>query len=95
MDHPEGRLDLQRLLVLGPRLPPLAGPERFWGKGVLSPLGFAPEPNLPPDALRAALGIGDDEILLLTAAGAEAIPMAALLPLTRAQLRLALQEGSS
>jgi hypothetical protein len=82
-----------RVLLLGDRLPPLALGERFWGRDVLVPLGRRPEPNLPPAALRAALGISADELLLLDAAGAEAVPAAAFRPLTRAQLRLALGEG--
>src|SRR5438067_2385261 len=31
-----------RVLVVGERLPVLAGSERFWGKLVLAPLGYAP-----------------------------------------------------
>lgn len=97
---PEGRLAaLQgaqcgaRLLVIGARLPALTKGERFWGTSVLAPLGRRPEPDLPPDALREALGVAVDELLLLDDAGAEVIPTAALGPLTRAAVRLASKEA--
>ncbi len=83
-----------RVLLLGRRLPSLTDGERFWGDSLLSPLGQRPEPDLPPSALRAALGIADDELLLLDAAGAEAVPRAAFRPLTRAGLHLALGEDA-
>jgi hypothetical protein len=81
-----------RVLLLGTRLPPLIPCARFWGTTVLVPLGQRPEPDWPAAALREALDIADDELLLLTAAGAEAVPQTALQPLTRTRLRLALQE---
>jgi hypothetical protein len=85
------RLD-DRALLLGSRLPPLATGERFWGESVLVPLGQRPDPDLPPPALREALGIGSDELLLLTSTGAEAIPVEVFQPLQRASLRLILEE---
>lgn len=81
--------DGERVLVLGDRLPPVAGGERFWGGRVLTPLGFRPDPDLPESALGAALGGGTDAILALTGAGVEVVPRAAFRPLTRAGLRLA------
>lgn len=77
-----------RLLLLGPRLPPVAG-ERFWGERVLTPLGMRPDPDLPESALRAAAGVALDELLLLTEAGPEAARESALRPLTRAAFRAA------
>src|SRR5207245_3023719 len=72
---PQGRLEMfraarqgDRVLLLGPRLPPLPAGQRFWGATVLAPLGQAPQPDWPAAALREALGIADAELLLLTAA---------------------------
>jgi hypothetical protein len=59
---------------------------------VLIPLGQRPEPELPSGAIREALGIAVDELLLMTDAAAEVISKAVLRPLTRAQIRLALEE---
>jgi hypothetical protein len=80
-----------RALVLGGPLPPLAGGLRFWGRIVLIPLGMRPEPELPEAALCAALGAGDDGLLLLKPDGAEVVPPGAFRPLTRAGIRLALE----
>ena len=80
------------LLLVGSRFPPLTAGERFWGETVLVPLGQRPNPDLPPGAIREALGIAANELLVLTAAAAEVIPTAALRPLMRAQIRLALEE---
>jgi hypothetical protein len=99
---PSGRLESLRaarcgakLLLLGSRLPPLRAGERFWGESVLVPLGQRLDPELPSDAIREALLIAADELLLLTGAAAEVISTAALRPLTRAQIRLALEELAS
>jgi len=81
-----------RVLLLGTRLPPLTRGERFWGGPVLVPLGRRPDPDLPASAVRAALGIAADEVILLTDAGAEVISTSAFRPLTRAQVRLAAGE---
>jgi len=93
---PAGRLETfraarqgDRMLLVGSRLPPLPAGERFWGTTVLAPLGRVPQPDWAAAALREALGIADDELLLLTGAGAEAVPLAALTPLTRVRIRLA------
>jgi hypothetical protein len=99
-----------RVLLLGQRLPPLPGGERFWGERVLVPLGNRPEPALPESAIREALGAAEEELLFLRAAcglaGAavaksqaaeaevEIIPRAAFEPLTRAGLRLAAREAA-
>jgi hypothetical protein len=79
-----------RALLLGGRLPVVAGGERFWGDRVLVPVGFRPEPALPDGVIRAACGVELEELLILDAAGAEAVPDAAFAPLTRAGVRLAL-----
>jgi hypothetical protein len=83
----------EQVLLVGQPLPPLPGAERFWGVGLLVPLGCRPEPALPERALRAALGVQAEQILLLREGGAEVIPQAALQPLTRARVRLAAGEG--
>jgi hypothetical protein len=87
-----GAVSSGRALLRGGRLPWLPECERFWGERVLVPLGFRPEPDLPESVLRAACGIGGGELMLLDAAGAEAVPARALGPLTRAGVRLALRQ---
>jgi hypothetical protein len=57
-----------RVLLLGTRLPPLPGGERFWGERVLVPLGFRPEPALPESAIREALGTTEEELVLVRGA---------------------------
>jgi hypothetical protein len=80
-----------RVMLLGDRLPTVRRAERFWGTRLLTPLGYRPEPALPADALREALGVRDWELLVLSPSGGEAIPLDAFRPLTRAGLRLALE----
>jgi hypothetical protein len=82
-----------RVLLRGERLPPLPAGERFWGRTVLAPLGWRPEPALGEAALRDALGMRPDEIALLRQEGVEVVPRGAFRPLTRAGIRLALREG--
>lgn len=84
-----------RVLVRGRPLPPLAGGRRFWGRTVLTPLGLRPEPDLPEPALRAALGVGEDGLLVLTTDGAEVVPLGAFRPVTRAGIRLAREARTS
>jgi hypothetical protein len=79
-----------RVLLLGSRLPLLSGGERFWGDGILVPLGRRAEPELPESALREALAISNEEILLLRAGQPEVVPRPAFQPLTRPGLRRAL-----
>jgi hypothetical protein len=78
-----------RVLLLGTKLPPLRGGERYWGATVLVPLGFRPEPALAEPLLRAALGLDEGELALLGAEGVEVVPRAVLQPLHRAVVRLA------
>ena len=75
------------VLLIGQQLP-LTG-QRFWGDGMLVPLGWRPDPNLPANAIREALGISKYELLLLNDKGDETIPFEAFGGLTRAQIRLA------
>ncbi|VTT96817.1 Uncharacterized protein OS=Singulisphaera acidiphila (strain ATCC BAA-1392 / DSM 18658 / VKM B-2454 / MOB10) GN=Sinac_2119 PE=4 SV=1 [Gemmataceae bacterium] len=77
-----------RAILLGPRLPSLAGAVRLWGTDVLVPVGFRPEPELPPATLREACGAEADELLVLDEARAEVVPKGAFEPLTRAGVRL-------
>lgn len=77
------------VLLLGRRLPPIGGAERFWGDRLLVPLGFRPDPELAEPILLDALGAVDGERVLLDAAGAEVVPSAAFRPLGRAAVRLA------
>jgi hypothetical protein len=84
----------ENVLVVGTGLPVLERSERFWGRLVLAPLGFSPDPDLPETALREAAGVLSEELLLLRQDRAEALPRAAFGPLSRAALRLAVREGT-
>jgi hypothetical protein len=86
----QGALAGQSVMVLGHRLPPLAGGERFWGRFLLAPLGYRMEPALPERELLQAFGVSEAELLVVREGGAELIPQDAFLPLTRAGVRLAL-----
>jgi hypothetical protein len=77
------------VMLIGPRLPTIAEGERYWGTRVLIPLGFRAEPDLPDDAIRRALGVAAEDILLLAPRGYEVIPGRVFRPLTRAGIRLA------
>ena len=46
-------------------------------------------------ALRAALGVGEDGLLVLTTDGAEVVPLGAFRPVTRAGIRLAREARTS
>jgi hypothetical protein len=78
-----------RAVLLGGKLPTIAGAVRFWGTDLLVPVGFRPDPDLPPASLRDAIGVTGDELVLLTDDGADVIPRSAFEPLTRAGVRLA------
>jgi hypothetical protein len=80
-----------RVLLVGRPLPPLPAGLRLWGEHLLVPLGFRPEPALPEATLIEALGVADDDLVVLGAEGAEVVPRAAFAPLTRAGVRLALR----
>jgi MoxR-vWA-beta-propeller ternary system domain bpX2 len=79
------------VVLLGPRLPAPIDGQRFWGETVLVPLGHRPEPNLCASAIREALAIAQGELLLLSTAGAEVISLSAFQPLTRASIRMGLE----
>jgi len=79
-------------VLLGQRLPMLAGAQRYWGKRILVPLGFCSDPELPEALLLEACGAANDEIVLLDFGGASMIAESAFEPLTRAGLRLAARE---
>ncbi len=78
-----------RILLLGDRLPLLPSSERFWGQRVLVPLGFRLDPALPETFVVQALGLADDELLLMRAEKGEVLSRSLFEPLTRAGLRLA------
>jgi hypothetical protein len=82
-----------RVLLRGERLPPLLESERYWGRAVLTPLGFRTEPDACEGALREVLRLQDEEIALLSGDGFEVIDARLFQPLTRAGVRLALREG--
>lgn len=85
-----GLLSGDRAILFGEKLPSVPGAVRFHGAGVLIPIGFKLHPGLPETIVRSAAGIADDDALLLTEAGIEAIPCSRAEPLTRAGLRLAI-----
>lgn len=80
------------VLLVGARLPLLPESTRFWGRRVLVPLGFRPEPALPESALADVLHLGGEDTALLRGDGVDVIPARALQPLTRAGVRLACRE---
>lgn len=81
-----------RVLLRGSHLPALAVGERYWGRGILIPLGFRLHPELSGGVLREALRLPSHEIALLSDAGFEAIDARLFQPLTRASARLAVRE---
>lgn len=78
-----------RVLLLGQPLPPLPTQDCYWGRRVLVPLGFRPEPALPESALAAAIGLEDNEMALVGEAQVEVLGLDLFRPLTRAGVRLA------
>jgi hypothetical protein len=82
------------VVLLGERLPALAGSERFWGGVVLVPLGYRVEPALPEAAMFQVLGLSEGELALVDAMGVEVIDAAVFAPLTRAGVRRAARERS-
>jgi hypothetical protein len=80
------------VLLRGERLPALASGERYWGRRILTPLGFRPEPDLSEEVLAEALRLEVTEIALLDEAGFEPIDAGLFQPLTRAGVRLIVGE---
>ncbi|WP_020475400.1 hypothetical protein [Zavarzinella formosa] len=76
-----------RVLLIGEKLPWAEPAERFWGREVLVPLGYRPEPDWSEAALRETAGVTRDELLILTADHTEMIPRQVLEPLRRAAWR--------
>lgn len=76
------------LVLVRGRLPALAG-ERFWGRRVLAPAGYRPEPDVEEGVLIQALRLAEEEVALLTHEGADVVSAGAFGPVTRAGLRLA------
>src|SRR5262249_60427606 len=88
---PDGTPDHAEVLVLGTaqRLPFVPEGLRFWGSDFLIPLGFRSDPDLPPAALRAAVGASADELAVFDQNRLELIARAVFRPLHRAGIRLA------
>jgi hypothetical protein len=84
----------EHVLLRGERLPALAAGERYWGKRILTPLGFRPEPDLSEEVLAEALRLEAAEIALLGEAGFEPIDGGLFQPLTRAAVRRLVGERS-
>ncbi|MBL8792503.1 MAG: hypothetical protein JNM56_01220 [Planctomycetia bacterium] len=82
----------ERVFLLGQQLPLLPDSARLWGRRLLAPLGYRPEPAWPEKTLLEALGIATDDLALLDETGVEVLPAEALQPLTRAAVRLAWRE---
>jgi hypothetical protein len=77
------------ILVLGANLPLLSDGRRFWGRDILVPLGFAPEPALSERTVKEVLGVEEDELLLWQPQHAEVVARDRFEPLSRAAIRLA------
>jgi hypothetical protein len=77
------------VLLLGPAawLPAPADGLRYWGADVLIPIGYRAEPDLAGRALRAAVGAGPDDLVVLDADGPELVPRQAFRPMSRAGIR--------
>ncbi len=87
-----GLVSGDRAALFGPTLPALPDAVRFHGSDVLLPVGFRLEPDLPVAVVRAATGAEAGEVVMVTDEGWERIPRDRAEPLTRAGLRLAMNE---
>jgi hypothetical protein len=76
-------------------LPLLPGSVRYWGTGLLVPVGFRADPDLPEGAFRRVAGAGPGELVVLHEDGFELIARDAFKPLCRAGIRLAARGGFS
>jgi hypothetical protein len=78
-------------LVLGMHvvLPLLSEGVRFWGTDLLVPLGFRVEPGLPESALRHAIGVDTNELVVWDEHGFEVVARGIFRPLCRGGVRLA------
>ena len=88
---PDGEEGNSEAFIIGVSgtLPLLPGCVRYWGNGLLLPLGFRAEPDLPEAAIRGAAGAGDGDLAVLDRDGLELITRASFAPLARASVRLA------
>ena len=80
------------ILLIGEHLPLLPDSLRFWGKRVLVPLGWRPEPALPESALVSVLRLEGDDVAVLTQEGVDIVPATAWCPVNRPSVRLACRE---
>jgi hypothetical protein len=87
----EGAHMESEVLLLGDSLPHLPGNRRFWGDRLLLPLGAHVEPAVSEDALLEAWGATAGELVLFDGERAEIVPASALMPLSRASIRLAVR----
>jgi len=94
IDSLKGAISGAELLVVGPRLPEVPSTHKFWGNRILIPLGFQLDPELPENAIRQALGITPDALMIITEEGFDEVPLRMLQPLSRAGLKL-LERGHS
>jgi len=85
----EAALLEDRVLLVGNKLPLLAGATRFWGRRLLVPLGYSVWPALPEGVLCEALGATAHEVIVLGKEAAEVVPRSAFQQLSRAAIRLA------
>ena len=95
MEAIRGAISGDSALLLGRSLPAWPGAERYWGRRSWSRSASSPGRRSPEEALREALGASGGEVVRLVpgpgeGVAAEAIPLDAFRPLTRAGVRLAL-----
>lgn len=83
----------QEKVLLRGRLPPLDG-ERYWGERVLTPAGYRVEPLLSEGVLAQALRLGDEDVTLLSDEGGELLPAGAFGLVTRAGVRLTMEDAA-
>ena len=83
--------DRAEVLLIGHEgtLPLLSVGSRFWGSGVLVPVGFRLDPHLPVAAMRRLAGATSDELVLWSHEGYELIDRAQSCRLDRARLAMA------
>ena len=70
-------------------LPLLRESVRYWGTDLLVPLGFRVDPELPEQVIRAVVGAGEADLVVLDEQGLELIARGAFEPLFRAGVLLA------
>ena len=85
-------------LLVGRKLPPWPGSTRYWGRRVLTPIGFEIRPGLPEETLAEALGAGAGDLLRVVPRDegltVEVVPLGVFRPLSRAGVRLAFGTSS-